>query len=113
MSKDIPREPGYGFADITTVTTATRSNLIHWTNIGLITGEVADTEGRGHHRRFSTFNAIEVQTCAAISQFKVPTVKLLGALEALRSFHRNAVANYDATWALGRKPDAQARRECS
>jgi hypothetical protein len=87
-----PTEPGYGFADVLTVTDATRSHLIHWTNIGIIRPDLAETTGRGFHRRFSTMNLIEVQLCSAIAKFKVPTDVMRGGVEIFKGHHRAMVA---------------------
>lgn len=87
-----PLEPGYGFADVLLVTDATRSHLIHWTNIGIIRPDLVETTGRGFHRRFSTTNLVEVQLCSAIAKFKVPTDVMRGGVEIFKGHHRAMVA---------------------
>jgi hypothetical protein len=90
-------QAGYSFADVLVLTAATRSNLIHWTNIGIIKPDLADTKGPGHPRRFSTFNLIEIQVAAAINRFRVPAEVIRGAANVFRAFHLGAVALYEET----------------
>lgn len=86
---------GYGFSEVVELTTATRSNLIHWTNIGIIKPGIGDTAGPGYPRRFSLWNLAEVELCAAVNRFRVPVTLVGQALEALRQFHRRKVAVSD------------------
>ena len=85
-------KPGYSFADLLLLTEATKNNLIHWTTLGITTGGIDETEGRGHHRRFSPLNVIEVQLAATINRHRVPATTIQGAINVFRHFHRQAVA---------------------
>lgn len=85
-------KPGYGFADVLVLTDASRSNLIHWTNTQTIEPEIEGTTGRGVHRRFSTYNLIEIQLCATLVKFRLPVGTLRGAVNILRHFHLGALA---------------------
>lgn len=85
-------KPGYSFADVLVLTSATRSNLIHWTNIGAIKAAIEDTAGPGYPRRFSALNVIEVELAASLNRFRVPVETITGALNVFRAFHRGAVA---------------------
>jgi len=77
------------------LTDASRSNLIHWTNTRTIEAEIEGTAGRGFHRRFSTFNLVEVQLCATLTKFRLPVATLQGAVNVLRHFHLGALAGED------------------
>jgi hypothetical protein len=61
----------------------------HWTKVGVIRPEVETGEGRGHHRRFSAFNLIEVQLAAVVNLTQVPVSTIFGALDHFRGFHRS------------------------
>ena len=41
-------------------TGATRSQLIHWTSLGLITGGVREARGTSHHRVFNVCDLVDV-----------------------------------------------------
>jgi DNA-binding transcriptional MerR regulator len=112
--------PGYSFADVLVLTTATRSQLQYWTREGVVTASHAETAGTGIHRRFSTFNLIEIQVCASLARYRVSLDVLRGALNAFRSFHRGAVGLYESgvaklpfepePWRVALFPDAAARK---
>ena len=88
-------EGSYGFADVVKLTTATRSELIHWTNTKIITPAIVDTAGPGYPRRFSLENLVEVELCAAVNRFKVRTTLIADAAESFRHFHRRNIALTD------------------
>ena len=77
-------QQSYRFADVLTHTGATRSQLIYWTDAELITPDVADTAGTGHHRAFSFRNLIQVKiaTLLAARGLSVSTIGFI--LRALR-----------------------------
>jgi hypothetical protein len=87
--------PGYSLADVLVLTDATKSNMQHWTKMGVIRPEVETGEGKGHHRRFSPFNIIEVQLAAVVNKTQVPVSTIYGALSAFRAFHRSMRAVYE------------------
>jgi len=87
-ARDSPKL-GYGFNDVLKLTAATRSNLIHWTNIGIITPDLENTGGIGHPRRFSPQNLIEAEIGAALNAFRVPAETIRGGLNVFRLFHRD------------------------
>lgn len=89
--------PGYSLADVLVLTSATKSNMQHWTTIGLISADMVSADGRGHHRRFSTYNVVEIELCAAINQFRVAAEVIRGATNIFRLFHIGAVALYEET----------------
>lgn len=77
------------------MTSATDSNLKHWTNINLIQSAIESGAGRGSARRFSPLNVVEVALCAAVNEFQVPVSVIRGALRGFHDFHRSAVAFYE------------------
>src|SRR5262245_52953619 len=87
--------PGYSLADALVLTSATKSNLQHWTTINIIAADMVNTQGRGHHRRFSTFNLVEIELCAAINRYHVPAEVIRGAANIFRAFHIEAVAFHE------------------
>lgn len=88
---------GYSFADVLKLTTATRSNLIHWTNIGLIKADIDDSPGPGYPRRFSLLNLFEAELTAAVNRrFRVPVTVLAGVAQEFRRFHRMSSGVYQA-----------------
>lgn len=89
--KPVPPAHTYTVADALVLTSATESNLIHWTHIGTIKAAIPSA-GRGYPQRFSPFNIIEIELAAVINRFKVPTRTIEGALSVFRSFHQGAVA---------------------
>jgi DNA-binding transcriptional MerR regulator len=95
-----PRPDGgesFSFADVLKVTNATRSNLIHWTNIGIIKPDVEDTAGPGYPRRFSALNLIEAQLAWTLNRLRIPVATIGDALRALREFHGVCAA----IWSVG------------
>ena len=84
--------PGYSFSDVLARTSATKSNLLHWANIKIITPAVEDTAGSGYPRRFSLENLVEVELCAAVNQFRVPATLIADAAQTFRQFHRRNLA---------------------
>ena len=48
-------------------TGATRSQLIYWTDAELITPDVTETAGTGHHRAFSFRNLIQVKIATLLA----------------------------------------------
>lgn len=88
-------KPGYSFADLLVLTDATKSNLTHWTNTGVVKAALEETSGSGHHRRFSALNVIETEVAFVVNKHRVPVETLREALDTFRSFHRKAVAIYD------------------
>jgi hypothetical protein len=93
----IPRGlvPGYTFADVLVLTSASKSNLQHWLREDIIAGDFSEAGGKGVHRRFSTFNVIEIEMCAAMNRFHVPVSVIRGAANVFRSFHIGAVALHE------------------
>jgi hypothetical protein len=87
----------FSFADVVKFTNATRSNLIHWTNIGIIKPDVEDTAGPGYPRRFSALNLIEVQLAWTVNRFRVPVPTIGQAVRALRDHHEMCAA----VWSVG------------
>jgi hypothetical protein len=61
----------YSFSDVLRFTKATRSQLIHWTDKKVITAAIEETDGRGHHRRFSFRNLFEVAIAAELVAWKI------------------------------------------
>ena len=69
----------YSFRDVLAHTGATRSQLIHWTNVGLVRAEVDETTGTGHHRAFSFANLAQVRVAVLLTGrgVTVPGLKLV------------------------------------
>src|SRR5687767_1907675 len=78
--------PGLTTADLLKWTNATKTNLIHWSSIGLIKPDVEESTGRGHHNRYSSLNMIEVQLASMMNRLHVPTVLMKYGLMELRDF---------------------------
>ena len=77
----------FSFADVVKLTNATRSNLIHWTNIGIIKPDIEDTAGPGYPRRFSRFNLGEVHLAALVNSLRVPVAVTGQAVREFRDQH--------------------------
>ncbi len=94
-TKSAATKPGYSFADVLALTDATKSNLLHWTHTGTITAALQESAGRGHRRRYSPFNVIEVQLAVEVNKFGVSVKTISHALHMFRQFHRQAVALHE------------------
>jgi hypothetical protein len=93
-----PGVRGFSFAEVVSATSATRSNLIHWTNTGIVRPDIADTAGPGHARRFSIVNVVEAEIGATLNRFGKVRAKLIGdAINRFRHFHQLSVALYRAS----------------
>lgn len=86
-----PAVTGCSFSDVVKWTDATRSNLIHWTNIRIIVPDLEDTAGPGYPRRFSTLNVLEVQLAAEMNRFRLPAALIGDTVWSFRSFHELAM----------------------
>ena len=75
----------YSFRDVLKATSASRSQLIHWTNTNLILPDIADTAGTGHARRFSFQNLVEVRIAVVLAGFGLRVDGLRFVLGHLRS----------------------------
>lgn len=94
--KGTPDPESFSFGDVVKWTNATRSNLIWWTNAGIIKADVEDSTGPGHARRFSALNLVEAELAYHINRFKVP-VKLLGrATSGVRDLHEQSAAVWNS-----------------
>lgn len=87
--------PGYNFGDVLALTSASKSNLLHWSNIGIITPAIEDIGGKGYPRRYSPLNVIEVELCTFVNQFRVPAEVIRGVANVFRDFHYSAVALHE------------------
>jgi hypothetical protein len=119
----LPERPdGYTVADALVLTSATKSNLHHWTREGVIVPDFVRGGGRGVHSRFSTVNLIEIQICAVAIKYRVEVSVLKGMLSVFRLWHRGAVAMYESgiakqpflpePWRLALFKNAEARKNC-
>ena len=62
----------YSFSEVLRYTGATRSQLIHWTDTGLIKARGRESTGTGKHRAFDFYNLLDVEILAYLVQFRVP-----------------------------------------
>ena len=74
----------YRFADVLKHTGATRSQLIYWTHEALITPDIEDTAGTGHHRTFSFRNLVQVRIAALLASRGLSVKAINFVLRALR-----------------------------
>lgn len=88
----IDADGGLSFQAMASFSAASRSNLIHWTNIGIIRADFAETEGPGYPRRFSPLNLAEVQIAAQLNRFRLPTAVIRYAVGTFRDFHELCIA---------------------
>lgn len=67
----------FGFGEVLDLTGVSRSQLIYWTQAGLITAGVREAQGTGHHRVFSFHNLVEVAVAIALARWgvAVPTIR--------------------------------------
>lgn len=91
---DLDAEGGFSFGGVLkwSGSGVSRSNLIHWTNIGIIKPDFADTAGPGYPRRFSPLNFAEVQIASHLNDFRLPTAVIRDAVYSFRYFHEMCVA---------------------
>ena len=61
----------YRFREVLSLTGASRSQLIHWTDVELIAA-YSETTGTGHHRRFSFRNLVEVRVAVLLAGYGLP-----------------------------------------
>ena len=59
---------GYRFRDVLAQTGATRSQLIYWTQVGLLRADVEETVGTGHPRTFSWRNLVQARIAVLLAQ---------------------------------------------
>ena len=73
--RTLPRRRGsratYRFGAVLAATGATRSQLIHWTNVRLVTPDVTETTGPGHQRVFSFQNLVEVRVAVFLAGYSI------------------------------------------
>lgn len=74
----------YGSTEIQKGLGITKSQAIHWTQIGAVIPH-QDSQGRGGRRRYSLQNVIEFALCRELSLFGIPTYVMVNALEYLRA----------------------------
>ncbi len=74
----------YSRRDIGRLTSATESNLTHWSKIGLLRADVQETGGRGHHRRFSFRALIEAEIAARLNSLGIPVAGIQALIEIFR-----------------------------
>lgn len=74
----------FTFGDILRLTGAQRTQLIYWTQAGLITAGIRAGDGPGHHRVFNYRDVVEVAVATALGRHgvKLPTIR--AALKAAR-----------------------------
>ena len=96
----------FSFGEVLKWTSATRSNLIHWTNTKIIKPDVEDTAGPGYPRRFSRLNLLEVELAASVNRFRVPVTLIGQAVRSLRDFHELAATLWSDTGAERVPPPA-------
>ena len=67
----------FQFGEVLALTDVSRSQLIYWTQKGLITAGVRAAQGTGHHRLFSVRNLLEVKVARALARcgVKVPSIQ--------------------------------------
>jgi DNA-binding transcriptional MerR regulator len=67
----------YSFADVLRLTGVGRSQLVTWTDKGIIIPGITNTTGTGHHRRFSFRNLYEVAVAAQLSAHgRIPLARI-------------------------------------
>jgi DNA-binding transcriptional MerR regulator len=74
----------YRFADVLAHTGVTRSQLIHWTDRGLIAADVANAAGTGHHRVFSFRNLVEIRVAVLLARYRMPIPSLASVMQVVR-----------------------------
>lgn len=88
-------KPGFSAADVLALTDASKSNLVHWTNTGIIKAAVTDTTGPGHRRRYSPLNVIQAQLATTVNGWGVPAETIRAAMNIFLHFHYGAVAMHE------------------
>jgi hypothetical protein len=87
----------YSFRDLMQLTGASRSHLTHWLKQGVVSADVAEGSGPGHHRQFGFFNLIEAHVAERLSGINLPaglmgfTLTYLRGLEELHQFDDVAI----------------------
>ena len=74
----------YSRRDIDRLTSATESNLTHWSKIGLLRADVRETGGRGHHRRFSFRALVEAEIATHLNSRGMPVASIQALIEIFR-----------------------------
>jgi hypothetical protein len=101
--------PGFSFGDVVQLTSATASNLTHWTNLGIIKAGVEGTGGRGHHRRFSITNIVEIELAATMNRYHVPMPLIAQGVTGFRAYHELAKAAWPVDANQQRLTDEQRK----
>ena len=79
--------PGYSPAEALQWTNATKAQLAHWLDRRIIIPDIADTTGRGVHRRLSPLNLIEIQLATMMNEFRIPIAGIADGVWGLRDHH--------------------------
>ena len=70
----------YSQSEALSFTPATRNELTHWTDTGIIVADIAEAGGRGRHRRFSFDNLVQICVAHELAAFHMAGVQLRDCL---------------------------------
>ena len=90
----------YRFKDVLAHTHATRSQLIYWTSVALITASSGVTPGTGRHRVFRFANLVEVRVAVLLARcgLKVNATAFVLAFVSRQLRRRRHAADMGMVW---------------